>query len=176
MVQTASPHGTQCVRVGVCVSAARQSKRAGSVWNCLWGHALNKSPGINRKSGVLYLGPGVLSSATWPSLPKTHYNGLTNQLTVLLRAYGYCRIKLVMQGKSYLSIIVSCKRVCLLYSEYQESLPICPFNMCNALFYYLSIFESGCHNSNNNHYPNCVRSCFIKKVIVNVFDILSSSP
>ena len=42
MVQTASLHGTQCVRVG--------SKRLGSVWNCLWGHALKSSPGINRKS------------------------------------------------------------------------------------------------------------------------------
>ena len=31
-------------------SAARLSKRPGSVWNCLWGHALKRSPGINRKS------------------------------------------------------------------------------------------------------------------------------
>ena len=57
-------------------SAARLSKRLGSVWNCLWGHALKRSPGINRKSRVLYPGPGFLSSATWPSLPKKHYNGL----------------------------------------------------------------------------------------------------
>ena len=47
-----------------------------SVWNCLWGHALKISPGINRKSRVSYPGPGFLSSATWPSLPKKHYNGL----------------------------------------------------------------------------------------------------
>ena len=35
-------------------SAARLSKRSGSVWNCLWGHALKISHGINRKSRVLY--------------------------------------------------------------------------------------------------------------------------
>ena len=46
------------------------------MWNCLWGNALKRSPGIIRKSGVLYPGPGFLSSATWPSLPKKHYNGL----------------------------------------------------------------------------------------------------
>ena len=43
---------------------------------CLWGYALKRSPGINRKSRVMYPGPGLLSSATWPSLPKKYYNGL----------------------------------------------------------------------------------------------------
>ena len=57
-------------------SAAQLSKRPGSVWNCLWGNALKRSPGINRKSRVSYPVPGFLSSATWPSLPKKHYNGL----------------------------------------------------------------------------------------------------
>ena len=57
-------------------SAARLSKRPGSVWNCLWGNALKRSPGIIRKSRVSYPGPGFLSSATWPLLPKKHYNGL----------------------------------------------------------------------------------------------------
>ena len=57
-------------------SAAQLSKRPGSVWNCLWGNALKRSPGIIRKSRVLYPGPGFLSSATWPPLPKKHYNGL----------------------------------------------------------------------------------------------------
>ena len=57
-------------------SAAQLSKRPGSVWNCLWGNALKRSPGIIRKSRVLYPVPGFLSSATWPSLPKKHYNGL----------------------------------------------------------------------------------------------------
>ena len=57
-------------------SAAQLSKRSGSVWNCLWGNALKISPGIIRKSRVSYPGPGFLSSATWPSLPKKHYNGL----------------------------------------------------------------------------------------------------
>ena len=57
-------------------SAAQLSTRPGSVWNCLWGNALKRSPGIIRKSRVSYPGPGFLSSATWPSLPKKHYNGL----------------------------------------------------------------------------------------------------
>ena len=60
-------------------SAARLSKRPGSVWNCLWGNALKRPPGIIRKSRVSYPGPGFISSATWPMLPKKHYNGL-NQI------------------------------------------------------------------------------------------------
>ena len=60
-------------------SEAKLSKRPGSVWNCLWGNALKRSPGIIHKSRVSYPGPGFLSSATWPSLPKKHYNGL-NQI------------------------------------------------------------------------------------------------
>ena len=63
-------------------SAAQLSKRPGSVLNCLWGNALKRSPGIIRKSRVSYPGPGFLSSATWPSLPKKHYNGL-NQTKLL---------------------------------------------------------------------------------------------
>ena len=74
MVKTVSLHGTQCVRVGVW--QCRLSKSLGSVWNCLWGHALKRSPGIIRKSRVSYTDTGFLSSATWPSLPKKHYNGL----------------------------------------------------------------------------------------------------
>ena len=57
-------------------SAAQLSKRPGSVWNCLWGNALKRYPGIIRKSRVSYPGPGFLSSVTWPMLPKKHYNGL----------------------------------------------------------------------------------------------------
>ena len=57
-------------------SAAQLSKRPGSVWNCLWGNALKRSPGIIRKSRVSYPVPRFLSSATWPMLPKKHYNGL----------------------------------------------------------------------------------------------------
>ena len=59
-------------------SAAQLSKRPGSVWNCLWGNALKRSPGIIRKSRVSYPGPGFLSSATWPSLPKKHYKRKKN--------------------------------------------------------------------------------------------------
>ena len=66
-------------------SAAQLSKRPGSVWNCLWGNALKRSPGIIRKSRVSYPGPRFLSSATWPSLPKKHYNGL-NQTKI--RTFG----------------------------------------------------------------------------------------
>ena len=65
MVQTASLHRHACVRV-----AAQLAKRPGSVWNCLLGHARKRSPGISCKSRVSYLGPGFLSSATWPLLPK----------------------------------------------------------------------------------------------------------
>ena len=57
-------------------SAARLSERPGSVWNCLWGNALKRFPGINRKSRVSYPGPRFLSSATSPLLLKKHYNGL----------------------------------------------------------------------------------------------------
>ena len=57
-------------------SVAQLFKRPGSVWNCLWGNALKRSPGIIRKSRVSYPGPGFISSATWHSLPKKHYNGL----------------------------------------------------------------------------------------------------
>ena len=60
------------------------------MWNCLWGNALKRSPGIIRKSRVSYPGPGFLSSASWPSLPKKHYNGL-NQTTELTRPQTYDR-------------------------------------------------------------------------------------
>ena len=46
------------------IYAAQLSKRPGSVWNCLWGNALKRSPGIIRKSRVSYPIPGFLSSAT----------------------------------------------------------------------------------------------------------------
>ena len=73
-------------------SAAQLSKRPGSVWNCLWGNALKRSSGIIRKSRVSYPGPGFLSSATWPSLPKKHYNGLNQtKLTKVLWAAALYR-------------------------------------------------------------------------------------
>ena len=52
------------------------------MWNCLWGHALKRSPGVIRKNRVSYPGPGFLSSATWPSLPKKHYNGLNQTINI----------------------------------------------------------------------------------------------
>ena len=70
MVQTASLLGMHALGLEFD-SAAPLSKRPGSVWNCLWRHALIKSPGINRNSRVLYPGSGILSSATWPLIPKT---------------------------------------------------------------------------------------------------------
>ena len=61
-------------------SAAQLSKRPGNMWNCIWGHALKRSPGIIRKSRVSYPVPGFLSNATWPLLPKKPYNGLINYI------------------------------------------------------------------------------------------------
>ena len=43
---------------------------------------------IIRKSRVSYPGPGFRSSATWPSLPKKHYNGL-NQTNLLYMMTSY---------------------------------------------------------------------------------------
>ena len=68
-------------------SAAQLSKRPGSVWNCLWGNALKRSPGIIRKSRVSYPVPGFLSSATWPLLPIKHYNGL-NQTKPIFESFS----------------------------------------------------------------------------------------
>ena len=66
-------------------SAAQLSKRPGSVWNCLWGNALKRSLGIICKSRVSYPGHRFLSSVTWPSLPKKHYNGLNQTKPKLAR-------------------------------------------------------------------------------------------
>ena len=76
-------------------SAAQLSKRLGSVLNCLWGNALKRSPGIIRTSRVSYPGPGFLSSATWPSLPKKHYNGLNQGLnqTNEINLFGLARVE-----------------------------------------------------------------------------------
>ena len=46
------------------------------VCRTVYGEMHLKSPGIIRKSRVSYPVPGFLSSATWPSLPKKHFNGL----------------------------------------------------------------------------------------------------
>ena len=35
--------------------------------------SFKRSPGINRNSRALYPGPGFISSAIWPSMPKTHH-------------------------------------------------------------------------------------------------------
>ena len=74
-------------------SAAQLSKRPGSVWNCLWGNALKRSPGIIRKSRVSYPGPGFLSSVTWPSLTKKHYNGLNQTNLITIRFVNKTRLK-----------------------------------------------------------------------------------
>ena len=78
MVQTASLLGTQAYGWEFD-SAARPCKRPGSVWNCQLGNALQRSPGINRKSRESYPDPGFLPSTTWPSMPKKHSNGLINR-------------------------------------------------------------------------------------------------
>ena len=70
-------------------SAAQLSKRPGSVWNCLWGNALKRSPVIIRKSRVSYPGPGFLSSATW----KKHYYGLNKtKMNSLEKGFNYDNI------------------------------------------------------------------------------------
>ena len=76
--------------------------------NCLWGHALNRSPEINRKSRVSYPGPGFLSSATWPSLPKKHYNGLNKQIKhININPCTLARTNLkYLNGKWYFVILI----------------------------------------------------------------------
>ena len=71
MVQTASLHGTQCVQMAVQPDCLKGRVVCGT---SLWGHALERSHGINRKSRISF--PVFLSSAAWPSLPKKHYDGL----------------------------------------------------------------------------------------------------
>ena len=78
------------------------------MWNCLWGNALKRSPGIIRKSRVSYPVPGFLSSATWPSLPKKHYNGL-NQTISLPRTHSNYRNNQARWrlGNAEMSIVVT---------------------------------------------------------------------
>ena len=104
-------------------SAAQLSKRPGSVWNCLWGNALKRSPGIIRKSRVLYPGPGFLSSATWPSLPKKHYNGL-NQTKPQS-----------MNGSSTVHSLLSVLWSFMLFLDGHEIILICSLTYCNRLKY-----------------------------------------
>ena len=77
MVQTASLLGMHALGQEFDSVARLLS---GNVWTCLWDHALKRSPGINRKSRVLCPGPGFLSSATLPSMPKEHFNGLIDRM------------------------------------------------------------------------------------------------
>ena len=88
-------------------SAAQLSKRPGSVLNCLWGNTLKRSPGIIRKSRVSYPGPGFLSSATWPSLPKKHYNGLTLWSVHIKKSSSFSRFILgLLLLTTYLDLIM----------------------------------------------------------------------
>ena len=43
---------------------------SGSVWNCLWGLALQISHGINHKSRASNPGPRFLSNAAWPLMSE----------------------------------------------------------------------------------------------------------
>ena len=90
-------------------SAAQLSKRPGSVWNCLWGNALKRSPGIIRKSRVSYPGPGFLSSATWPSLPKKHYNGLNQTKQTIVAEYN-ARMHFIMGRLGYAVFRITSER------------------------------------------------------------------
>ena len=91
MVQTASLRGTYALGYEFD-SATGLSIRPGSVWKCLWRHTLKRSHGINRMSRVLYPGPGFLSIARWPSVPKKHSNGLINQSSIRYCAVLTCYI------------------------------------------------------------------------------------
>ena len=104
-------------------SAAQLSKRPGSVWNCLWGHALKRSPGIIRKSRVSYPGPGFLSSATWPSLPKKYYNGLNKK-----KKKNSCLMKMCMSVygidllQKNISMIQNSENLCIYKRKYKDKL------------------------------------------------------
>ena len=86
-------------------SAAQLPKRPGSVGNCLWGNALKRSPGIIRKSRVSYPGPGFLSSATWPSLPKKHYNGLNQTKSIKISSVTFQALVDVSDKNIYSQLI-----------------------------------------------------------------------
>ena len=99
-------------------SAAQLSKRLGSVWNCLWGNALKRNPGIIRKSRVSYPGSGFLPSATWPSLPKKHYNGLNqtkpNQISLQFLKVNNLRQFLYPPSDEFLNAIMKKRNVVLI--------------------------------------------------------------
>ena len=97
-------------------SAAQLSTRPGSVLNCLWGSALKRSPGIIRKSRVSYPGPGFLSSATWPSLPKKHYNGLNLNQTKGLSVEVYLLANATFFGMCEI-LIYTCIAEMLIYQR-----------------------------------------------------------
>ena len=76
-------------RVGSVVSVSA-SRTVGREFASRPGHTkdhnkngTNCLPRIIRKSRVSYPVPGFLSSATWPSLPKKHYNGLNQTKHIL---------------------------------------------------------------------------------------------
>ena len=95
MVQTAFLHCTFALGQDFD-SAAGLSKRSGRVWNCLWVHALKSSPRINCKSTISYPGPRFLSSATWPSMLKKHYNGLIRVVQVRQKVTSACMSQQLM--------------------------------------------------------------------------------
>ena len=89
-------NGTNCLPAGVWHCSRTVSKGRVVCGTVYKGHALKRSPGINSKSRVLYPGLGFLSSATWPSLPKKHYNGLNHTKPERTSRIGGA----VMQGES----------------------------------------------------------------------------
>ena len=71
-------------RLSACLARMRLGMILTVQHDCLKGRvvcgsALKRSPGINRKSRVLYHGAGFLSSATRLSMLKKHYNESINQ-------------------------------------------------------------------------------------------------
>ena len=90
-------NGTNCLPAWhACIRVGRLSKRLGSMWNCLRGHELQRSLGINCKSRVLYLGPGFLSSAISHSMPKKHSNGLISYMQVISVIFKHHLLKVTL--------------------------------------------------------------------------------
>ena len=99
--------------------SALLSKKQGSEWNSLWGHALKRPPGIIRKSRVLYSDPGFLFSATWHLLPKKYFHGFSNQYE-LVNPFKYLGLTLYENGRWLRTKNVSVSMETMLWTDYLE--------------------------------------------------------
>ena len=123
------------------------------MWNCLWGNAIKRSPGIIRKSKISYPGPGILSSATWPSLPKKHYNGL-NQTKLFKFDWKQilCKISVCWgHGYDYLTI----NAVCVLIDLWLLCIHILIIFFTNPSLYELRTVGLHCQTPTQTHCVPC---------------------